>query len=372
MRKERGIYAVLAALLIVAQLLAQFERPRPQAVRPGIGVERFRNSWQVLEPITRGNLSIYPVVSGLKADTSELLTLEEGLASGAVRIAERNELQGALRRRRPEQEWPRPTEPSFDAGARVNELVLVNNSSKSLILLAGEVVSGGKQNRIIGVDAVVPPHSEPVPLTVFCVEHGRWSEGGGGFGSAKAMAHPGIRKEAQANRSQEGVWNSVAGSVAKMEAAAPTQSYLDALASPKAKRAEGLAGSIQADYERELQGKLQGRHAVGVIVAVNGEFIWSDIFPSEDLFLKYWPKLLRSYVLEADSGTRSEAKNGPSAKQALAYLLADVGRVSIKTELGAYRRTEISAEAYKIVALEALAKAETGGLLAHYNKMSLT
>ena len=372
MRKEWGIYAVLAALLMVAQLLAQFERPRPQGARPGIGVERFRNSWQVLEPITRGNLSIYPVVSGLKADTSELLTLEEGLTSGAVRIAERNELQGALRRRRPEQEWPRPTEPSFDAGARVNELVLVNSSSRPLILLAGEVVSGGKQNRIIGADVIVPPHSEPIPLTVFCVEHGRWSEGGGGFGSAKAMAHPGIRKEAQASHSQQGVWDSVSRSVAQLGASAPTGSYVDALESPKAKRAESLAGSIQADYERELQGKLQGRHAVGVIVAVNGEFIWSDIFPSEDLFLKYWPKLLRSYVLEADSGTRSEPKNVPSTKEALAYLLDDVGRVSIKTELGAYRRTEISAEAYKIVALEALAKAESGGLLAHYNKMSLT
>jgi putative DNA primase/helicase len=36
---------------------------------------------------------------------------------------------------------------------------------------------------------------------------------------------------------------------------------------------------------------------------------------------------------------------------------------SIKTEPGAYRRTEISADAYKIVALEALAKAGNGGLL---------
>ena len=371
MRKTWAIYAVLAALLMVAQLVAQFERPRPQGVRPGINVGHFRNSWQVLEPITRGNLSIYPVVSALEVDTSQFLTLDEGLASGAVRITERGQLGRGMVRRRPEPEWPRPVEPAVDSGASVNELVLVNSSSQPLLLLAGEVVSGGKQNRIIGADVVVPPHSEPIPLTVFCVEHGRWSEGGAGFGATKAMAHPGIRKEAQVHQSQQGVWDSVARSVAQLGAAAPTQSYLDALGSPKAKRElEQFAGAFQADYERELRTKLQGREAVGVIVAINGELVWSDVFPTSDLFLKYWPKLLRSYVLEAE-GCGREVKSVPSAKQALAYLLEDMGHVSIKTEPGAYRRTEISAEAYKIVVLEALAKPGTGGLLAHYNKMAL-
>jgi hypothetical protein len=371
MQKKWGIYAVLAGLLMVAQLVAQFERPRPQGARPAIDVGRFRDSWQVLEPITRGSLSIYPVVSTLKVDTSELLTLEEGLASGAVRIAERGELQGTLRRRRPEAEWPRPVEPSSYDGASVNELVLVNSSARPLILLAGEVVSGGKQNRIIGVDVVVPPHSDPLPLAVFCVEHGRWSGGGAGFGSAKAMAHPGIRKEAQVSHSQQGVWNSVARSVTQLGASTPTGSYVDALESPKAKRElEQFASSFQADYERELREKIRGRDAVGVVVAINGELVWSDVFPTDELFLKYWPKLLRSYVLEVE-GSGREVKNVPPAKQALAYLLEDNGRASIKAELGAYRRTEISADAYKIVALEALAKAGNGGLLAHYNKMSL-
>jgi hypothetical protein len=371
MRREWAIYAVLAALLMAAQLVAQLERPRPPGVRPGINVAHFRNSWQVLEPITRGNLSIYPVVSTLKVDASDFLTLDEGLASGVVRVAERGQLDRGMQRRRPELEWPRPVEPSFDERARVNELVLVNDSSQPLILLAGEVVSGGKQTRIIGADVVVPPHSAPIPLTVFCVEHGRWTAGGAGFSAAKAMAHPGIRREAQANQSQQGVWDSVSRSVAQLGASAPTQSYLDALESPKAKRElEQFAGSFQADYERELRAKLQGRDAVGVIVAINGELVWSDVFPSSDLFHKYWPKLLRSYVLEAEGSGRG-VKNVPSTKQALAYLLEDVGRASIRTEPGAYRRTEISGDEYKIVALEALVKAENGGLLAHYNKMAI-
>jgi hypothetical protein len=370
-RREWAIYVVLAALLMTAQLVAQLERPRPQGVRPGTNVAHFRNSWQVLEPITRGNLSIYPVVSTLKVDALDFLTLDEGLASGVVRVAERGQLDRGWRRRRPAPEWPRPVEPSFDEPARVNELVLVNDSSQPLVLLAGEVVSGGKQHRIIGADVVVPPYSAPMPLTVFCVEHGRWSEAGAGFAAAKAMAHPRIRKEAQVNQSQEGVWDSVSRSVAQLGAAAPTQSYLDALESPKAKRElEQTAGSFQADYERELRGKLQGRDAVGVVVAINGELVWSDVFPSSNLFHKYWPKLLRSYVLEAE-GSGRQVWHVPSTKQALAYLLEDQGRVSIRTEPGAYRRVEISADLYKIVALEALTTAGSGAVLAHYNKMAV-
>jgi hypothetical protein len=39
-------------------------------------------------------------------------------------------------------------------------------------------------------------------------------------------------------------------------------------------------------------------------------------------------------------------------------------------EPGAYRRTEISAGDYQVVALEALGKSEENALLVHYNKMT--
>ena len=56
----------------------------------------------------------------------------------------------------------------------VNQLVLVNNSKRPLLLLAGEIVTGGKQDRVIGKDRIVPAESDPVDLSVFCVEPGRW------------------------------------------------------------------------------------------------------------------------------------------------------------------------------------------------------
>jgi hypothetical protein len=377
MRKDWGIYVAAALLLLVGPLMARVVLPRPVPVpkRPSVG--QFRESWRVLEPITRRNLSIYPVVSNLGADTSPFLTLDEGLASGSVRILERGQVEGAIYRQRDTDRWPRQQDTWVSGGgASVNELVLVNDSARPLILLAGEVVSGGKQNRIIGADLVVPPKSAPLPLTVFCVEHGRWSAGGGGFGSAKAIAHPEIRFYAQAHKSQQGVWDSVARAAGAMAAPSGTSDYAHVLSAPAAKeRVEAVAASIEEEYERDLREQIRGRGAVGVVVAINGELVWSDVFSTPELFRKYWPKLLRSYVMEAESrgavfGDRRGMIGVPGVKQAETFLLEDRGRASIRVEPAAYRRVEISAPGYQIVALEAVDKAEDPGLMLHYNKMA--
>ncbi len=373
MKKIGNLVGVLAACALVAPLVALAgERARVLQNQNVKDVEEVRESWRVLDPITRGNLTVYPVVSTLKLDTAEFLTLDEGLASGAVRITERGQLGGVIYRRRPMHRWPpEPVDerPQF-GGASVNELVLINESSRPLVLLAGEVVSGGKQNRIIGADLIVPPKSEPLPLTVFCVEHGRWSAGSG-FSSAQVMAHPEVRREAQVAKSQAGVWDSVARSGAALGApASPTSNYLDVLASPKAQRQlEEVAKSIESDYERELREQVRGRGAVGVVVAVGGELVWSDLFPSAELFHKYWPKLLRSYVLET-AGHPGSMKPVPSRKQAEEFLLESHGHVRVSEEAGLYRRTEISASSFQIVALEALGKAQESAILVHYNKMA--
>ncbi|MFB3920822.1 MAG: ARPP-1 family domain-containing protein [Terriglobia bacterium] len=382
MRKD-SIMTGLLLLVLGSPLVARVIFPHPVAVPKGAGVGEFRESWKVLEAITRRNLSIYPVVSSLGADTSTFLTLDEGVASGVVKILERGQLQGAIYRRRETRRWPPQGDQYPQSGsASVNELVLVNESSRPLLLLAGEVVSGGKQNRIIGADLLVPPKSEPVPLTVFCVEHGRWTAGGGGFGSAKAIAHPQIRMEAQGNKSQQGVWDSVSRAAGVLAAASPTQDYNQVLENPEVKRRiETTAQSIQADYERELREQIRGRSAVGVIVAINGEIVWTDVFPTPDLFRRYWPKLLRSYVMEAESRVNAERDyawgrklaNPPTVKQAENFLLEDRGRVSVKVEPAVFRRTEVTYSEYQIVALEAIEKPDpsaTEGVMLHYNKMA--
>lgn len=100
MKRLWFLAAFVTLIAMGVPLSAQFGRTRP--VKPPVApdIEQFRQSWQVLEPITRRNLTIYPVVSNLKVDTSEFLTLDDGLALGSVRIGERGELLNAMYRRR--------------------------------------------------------------------------------------------------------------------------------------------------------------------------------------------------------------------------------------------------------------------------------
>jgi hypothetical protein len=124
------------------------------------------SDYKLLAPISHGDLTIFPVVSAKSHDTSSFLTLDEGIRSGEVVVTEAGTISGMIRRRRPL--------PQSYSRAEVNRLVLVNNSKRPLILLAGELFTGGKQDRVVGKDRLVPAESDPVDLSVFCVEPGRW------------------------------------------------------------------------------------------------------------------------------------------------------------------------------------------------------
>jgi len=128
--------------------------------------------------------------------------------------------------------------------------------------------------------------------------------------------------------------------------------------------------SIETDYERELRDKLRGGGAVGVVVAINGELVWSDVFPSAELFGKYWPKLLRSYVMEANEYPQWSKRVPVSREAAESFLFESRGHLTVEVEPEVYRRTQIAGNDYQVVALEALGKWEKASLLLHYNKMA--
>jgi len=106
--------------------------------------------YKVLDPIRHGNLTVFPVFAAKSYPTGEFMTLDEGLRSGDVIVTEAGNVQGLIRRH------GAPSVRNEGAGAQVNRLVLVHNSKRPLLLLAGEIVSGGKQDRVIGKDRIVP------------------------------------------------------------------------------------------------------------------------------------------------------------------------------------------------------------------------
>ena len=145
------------------------------------------NGYKVLKPIESGDLTLFPVVraGGKMPPADQFLTLDEGLKNGEVEVTEAGRVRGLVRSRGGAVLPYR--------GDQVNTLVLVNNSKRPLLLLAGEIVTGGKQDRVIAKDRIVPAGGDPIDLSVFCIEHGRWTESSEKFG-ATAKTSVGSRR----------------------------------------------------------------------------------------------------------------------------------------------------------------------------------
>jgi len=334
----------------------------------GFGVER--PSYKVLPAVTQGNLTIFPVVANESFDTSRFLTLDDGIRSGDVIVTETTEAQGLVRPRpRPPQDgvWREYPYPIPQSGARVNQLALINNSNQPLLLLAGEIVTGGKQDRVVGRDRIIPAHSKPVALDVFCVEPHRWMGASAEFGkTASAMAQPSVRAKAMAEQNQQQVWNEVARSREIMAAAVPapqafairsSSSYAAAVQNRAVEaQLNSITGPIERSYEQALE-QLRAAKAAGAVVAVNGEIIWADVFASPALLEKYWPKLLRSYAAEAMAPrpwreSRTVEPSQFSAQQFLDRLWGT--HEDMETEPGVYRSTKVEGDDFDAFLLTAL------------------
>lgn len=323
------------------------------AVSAWAGGPTDQGSYKVLPAIVRQNLTIFPVVAGRSYDTSQLLTLDEGIRSGQVTIAENGDQPALVH--------PGQRLPPRQQGAEVNRLVLYNNSAKPLLLLAGEIVTGGKQDRVIGSDRIVPSNTGPIDLSVFCVEPGRWTGAKPTFGSMNMqMAQPDVRAPATAEGNQGLVWDNVRSSNSKAEAKlgraesagiANTTSYAQVFGSAPMQKI--IAGYGGAETDRAILRELRDKGAVGVVVAINGRVLWADVFANTDLLAKYWPKLMGSYVAEAV--TAGSGGTVPNSQETEAWM-SNLGgnREVAETEPGVYRRTDVTADGYRVFELVSL------------------
>lgn len=308
------------------------------------------NSYRVLSPIESGDLTIFPIVKsgGGKAAGWQYITLDEGLNNGQVVVTEAGRVQGLVRRR--PGIWP-----GIRQGDQVNRLVLINNSSKPLILLAGEIVTGGKQDRVIGKDRIVPPKSDPIDLSVFCIEPGRWVATSEQFGAAGKpglgfMVQPMVRKQAMVAQDQEQVWNAVGGAIHDMAAAAPplpgsiamnSGSYAKAMQQQAVEQKVDEAGQKLLQSREQILEKLRQEHAVGVVAAVRGEIVWADIFADSEMLGKYWTKLIRSYAAEALT-SHDQANSSATVADAQRFVdSASTGHETSDGEAGIYRYSEM-------------------------------
>jgi len=364
--------------------------------------EQGSGGYRVLAPIESGNLLVFPVVrdNGKTPGETPFITLDEGFRSGEVEVTEAGNVRGLVRPRGGtpfNSGVPHPTPPVYqNRGDQVNTLVLVNHSKRPLLMLAGEIVTGGKQDRVIAQDRIVPADADPIDLSVFCIEPGRWTGSSPMFGAAgKApangfMVQPTVREKAMVSRDQQQVWDSVHGAITEMAVvtAAPsassetvtveggvladgrgigTTSYAKAMQnSAVAEKVDEAAAPAKA--REQVLDQLRQEHAVGVVVAVRGEIVWADLFASTDLLSRYWVKLVRSYAAESLAG---EEKHGaPTLAEAQHFLDAPLsGTESSEGEVGVYRYRELHNGGTETFVLESLVPG--AGYDVHISKMKL-
>lgn len=259
-------------------------------------------------PHVHENLAVY-FVHGTSAGGPVPLSLAEALAKDRVQVIETG---------------------------RVNELQIENTGDEEIFVQAGDMVKGGKQDRVVTVSFVLPPKSGLVPIASFCVEQGRWSARGAedharftsatqAMPSRKALVimatppsaapdgpRPAGERPAQRGgdtaTKQQQVWESVAKMQTDLSAglnarvASPQSATSLQLSLEHAKLKEAQTAYVAA---LEAQG---GKEAdvVGYIVAINGKTVSANIYPSNGLFRKMWGKQLAAVVTEA-IGERADA-----------------------------------------------------------------
>ncbi|MGE5180635.1 MAG: ARPP-1 family domain-containing protein [Acidobacteriota bacterium] len=289
MRKATGLLAVLTILgcqRAGADRPAKHDKPPPD---PALQLDAHA---RVLPPIRVQSLALTPIVStDPPGQDDDLLVLDEAMPKKLVEIKE-------------------------VAGGSVNNLQLTNRADQPLFLLAGEVIIGGKQDRIIGSNTIIPPKTtQDVP--VFCVEHGRWTGESNEFTTAKALAHGRLRGHASFD-TQQAVWDEVAAKNEQRKTTTSTGTYRHV--------AEQEQGGATLDWEKQIDAALAKVDAgdraklIGFAVSLNGKVATIDRFSSPKLFGKLQGKLVRSYITEALDVPADAAAKVPTAADVKTFI----------------------------------------------------
>jgi hypothetical protein len=228
---------------------------------------------KVLPAVQYKSLAVFPIVlDGNSESGQKFMTLTDGLKAKRITVSEDKN------------------------GGSVNQVIVANNGDAPLLLLAGEIILGGQQDRILGKDTVVPPH-QTLPLQVFCVEHGRWS-GKREFAASGGMVESKARMRAKFEDNQQRVWDEVAKKTSSLKAQTSTGTYRS-LATGEA--GEAAVKPYRDNVTKKLEALPQAKKMIGYVAAVNGRVSSVEKFAEPTLFAQYRDRLLDAlYVSVAD------------------------------------------------------------------------
>lgn len=282
-------------------------------------------------PYVHKNLAIYLIHRSVGRDGPVPLTLSEAMGAGVLTVKETG---------------------------RVDRLVIRNDGDREVFIQAGDIVKGGKQDRVLTISMIVRPKSGDIPIGAFCVERGRWAKRGteklSAFSASSArmpskagklammeratrtaprrqphvlrqaltgLARHHVQRRAGPSRQGE-VWESVR----KMQKKLARNAKVDVV--DKRSRSSlqlslenrRLKAAVKV-YRQALGGVLE-KHpdAVGYVFAINGTINSGDEFGSAGLFRKLWLRQLTATATEAIAEKAGPAGNLPTLADVEAFL----------------------------------------------------
>ena len=305
--------AVLAAGVIAIGL--------PQAPAAAAAGKDYRLSG----PYTQKNLAIYLIHrEGRNAGTAPI-TLGEAMRQGLIKVVETG---------------------------NVERLMVRNLGDREVFIQSGDIVKGGKQDRVLVYSLIVLPNSGYIPIGAFCVEQGRWARRGmerlrefsmsahrmpskaGKFAlleraqreTAPEAGWSGVlergRRRSRGPNLQGKVWDSVRDMQMSLgftlgSHVADERSRSSLQLSLENKRLASALG----DYEKALSGLLD-KHpdAVGHVFTVNGRINSGDEFGSVGLFRKLWLRQLKAAATEAIAEKNAQKRKQPTLAEVAAFI----------------------------------------------------
>ena len=253
-----------------------------------------QNGYQISAPVTHKNLSVFLIHGKDELTGENILTLQEAMEQKILTVYETSD---------------------------VNELLVQNKSAKyEVFIQSGDIVKGGKQDRVLSVDIIIPARSGKISIEAFCVESGRWKpRGGENVGQFSTSNERIVSKElklaANKARSQSEVWKEVEKTQGKLSDNVGRSVNAAASRTSLQLSLENREVTANTDeFVRKLSGIVNGKtDVIGYAFVINGKINSADVYASNFLFKKLWLKLLKATAVEAVS-EMNEARTARAVK----------------------------------------------------------
>ncbi|MFT3826904.1 MAG: hypothetical protein QM731_23475 [Chitinophagaceae bacterium] len=175
----------------------------------------------------------------------------------------------------------------------VHWLRINNKSNKSIYIASGEMIMGGRQDRMVTRDTVLAPSDHDEYIPVMCVEEGRWSDKEKKFAYYN-YANPRLRKVLDQSKNQLLIWKEILGQLDYSKVNSTSLAYT-------ARRQDKKFSLVQEDYYHYFLNQFRNVDSIlaGFVCISGDKIIGCDIFAGINLFHGQLEPLLQGYIEEA-------------------------------------------------------------------------